>query len=92
MKSDKRIEETNTQAISFGADNALRRKGDSRMCLSNVYKNDASADNLLYRNIADVRIDGTKIILTDLMGIRSEIEGSIEKVDLMENYIIVRDI
>ncbi|MBQ0017984.1 MAG: CooT family nickel-binding protein [Clostridiales bacterium] len=62
------------------------------MCLSNVYKNDASADNLLYRNIADVRIDGTKIILTDLMGIRSEIEGSIEKVDLMENYIIVRDI
>lgn len=62
------------------------------MCLSNVYKNDASADNLLYRNVADVRIDGTKIILTDLMGIRSEIEGSIEKVDLMENYIIVRDI
>lgn len=62
------------------------------MCLSNVYKNDASADNLLYRNVADVKIDGTKIILTDLMGIRSEIEGVIEKVDLMDNYIIVRDI
>lgn len=62
------------------------------MCLSNVYKNDASADNLLYRNVADVKIDGTKIILTDLMGVRSEIEGIIEKVDLMDNYIIVRDI
>lgn len=61
------------------------------MCLSNVYKNDTNSDNLLYRNIADVRIEGNKIILTDLMGIRSEIEGFVEKVDLMDNYIIVRD-
>ena len=61
------------------------------MCLSNVYKNDTDADNLLYRNVADVRIEGTRIIFTDLMGIRNEIEGVVEKVDLMDNYIIVRD-
>lgn len=61
------------------------------MCLSNVYKNSTDSDNLLYRNVADVRIDGNKIILTDLMGIRNEIEGVVEKVDLMDNYIIVRD-
>ena len=62
------------------------------MCLSNVYRNDASADNLLYRNVADVRVDGNRIMLTDLMGIRSEIEGSIVKVDLMDNYIVIKDL
>ena len=61
------------------------------MCLSNVYKNDVDSNNLLYRNVADVKVDGRKIIFTDLMGIRNEIEGVIEKVDLMDNYIIVRD-
>lgn len=61
------------------------------MCLSNVYRNEANDEQLLYRNIADVKVDGTKITLTDLMGIRNEIEGVIEKVDLMDNYIIVRD-
>ena len=61
------------------------------MCLSNVYRNDPSAENLMYRNVADVKIDGNKIVFTDLMGIRNETEGHIVKVDLMDNYIIVSE-
>lgn len=59
------------------------------MCLSNVYKGEVKDENLLARNIADVRVQDGKIILTDLMGIRQEIDASIRKVDLMENYIVI---
>ncbi|MBQ0041042.1 MAG: CooT family nickel-binding protein [Clostridiales bacterium] len=59
------------------------------MCLSNVYKGEVKDENLLARNIADIRVEGGKIILTDLMGIRKEIEATIKKVDLMDNYIVL---
>ena len=61
------------------------------MCLSTVYRNEVNEANLLARNIADVRIENGKILFTDLMGIRTVFDGSLEKVDLMDNYIIVRD-
>ena len=59
------------------------------MCLSNVYKGEVNDDNLLARNVADVRVQGDKVILTDLMGIRQEIDASIQKIDLMDNYIVI---
>lgn len=61
------------------------------MCLSNVYKNNNSSENLLARNVADIQIDGGKVIFTDIMGIRRVFEGTLEKIDLTENYIIVRE-
>jgi len=60
------------------------------MCLSTVYKNEVNDMNLLAKNVADIRVDGDRIIFTDLMGIRTEFDGSLEKVDLMDNYVIVR--
>ena len=61
------------------------------MCLSVVYKNEANDQNLLARNIADVKIEDGQIILTDLMGVRTVLDGRLERVDLMENYIIVKE-
>jgi predicted RNA-binding protein len=61
------------------------------MCLSTVYKNEVSDANMLARNIADVRIENGKILFTDLMGIRTVFDGTLEKVDLMDNYIIVKE-
>lgn len=61
------------------------------MCLSTVYKNEVNDANLLAKNVADIRMDGSKVIFTDLMGIRTVFDGTIEKVDLMDNYVIVRD-
>lgn len=60
------------------------------MCLSTVYKNSVSDENMLARNVADIRVQDGKIILTDLMGIRNEIDATLDRVDLMENYIIVK--
>ena len=61
------------------------------MCLSTVYKNEVNDANMLARNIADVRIENGKIVFTDLMGIRTVFDGTLEKVDLMDNYIIVKE-
>ena len=61
------------------------------MCLSTVYKNEVSDANMLARNIADVRIENGKILFTDLMGRRTVFDGTLEKVDLMDNYIIVKE-
>lgn len=60
------------------------------MCLSTVYKNEVGEANLLVRNVADIKAEGGKIIFTDLMGVRTTFDGSIEKVDLMDNYVIVK--
>lgn len=62
------------------------------MCLSTVYKNEVSDANMLAKNVADVRIENGQILFTDLMGIRTVFDGTLEKVDLMDNYIIVKDL
>ena len=59
------------------------------MCLSNVYKKSPDADNLLLRNIADIRFEGDALVLTDIMGITRRLEAKVKKIDLLENYIIV---
>ena len=59
------------------------------MCLSNVYEKSPDADNLLLRNIADIRFEGDTLVMTDIMGIPRRLEAKIKKIDLMENYIIV---
>jgi len=61
------------------------------MCLSTVYKNEVNDANLLAKNVADIKVDKGQIIFTDLMGIRTAFNGSLEKVDLMDNYVIVRE-
>ena len=60
------------------------------MCLSTVYKNEVSDANMLARNVADIKVENGQIIFTDLMGIRTVFDGSLEKVDLMDNYVIVK--
>ncbi len=61
------------------------------MCLSNVYRNSNDSENLLARNVADIQIQEGKVIFTDIMGVRRIFDGSLERIDLTENYIIVRD-
>lgn len=59
------------------------------MCLSTVYKNEVADANLIARNVAEIKMENGKLILTDLMGIRKVIDAEVEKIDLMENFIIV---
>ena len=59
------------------------------MCLSNVYEKSPDADNLIFRNIADVRFEGNTLVMTDIMGVPRRLEATVKKIDLLENYIIV---
>ena len=67
------------------------------MCLSNVYKiktgsrGEKEAEReLLVKNAVTVSVKDGKLVFTDIMGIRTEVDGELEKVDLMDNYILVR--
>lgn len=60
------------------------------MCLSNVYKNNLDEKNLLAKNVADIKFIDGKIVFTDIMGIRTTFDGSLEQIDLTENFIIVK--
>ena len=66
-------------------------KEETHMCLSTVYKNEIGDANMLAKNVADIKVDGGTIIFTDLMGIRYTFNGTLEKVDLMDNYVLVKD-
>ena len=62
------------------------------MCLSNVYKEEVNDKNLLARNVADIKFEDGKIYFTDIMGVRTAFDGSLERIDLTDNYIIVKGI
>ena len=60
------------------------------MCLSSVYSVKDGEKELLCKNIASVTVEDGKLVFTNIMGIPTRIEGTIEKIDLMDNYIYVR--
>jgi predicted RNA-binding protein len=60
------------------------------MCLSTVYLFDGEKEVKLAENIGGVKVEGGRVILTDLLGIRTVVEGQVEKIDLMDNYIILK--
>lgn len=60
------------------------------MCLSTVYTVRGEEKQLLCKNIAAVKTDGDKLIFTDIMGIPTVVAASIERIDLMDNFIYIR--
>jgi len=60
------------------------------MCLSNVYREKVDDSNLLAKNVADIKFEGGKIYFTDIMGIRTVFDGTLQQIDLTENFIIVK--
>ena len=60
------------------------------MCLSTVYELNGSNKKLIKENVAAVRVENGKVILVSILGEKTEIDAEIEKIDLMENYIVLR--
>lgn len=61
------------------------------MCLSNVYR--LNADNereLILKNAASMAMKDGKLVFTNLMGLKTVVEGTVENVDLINNFILVR--
>ena len=62
------------------------------MCLSNVYEKSPDANNLLLRNIADVRFEGDALVLTDIMGITRRLEAKEALANLRPIYERYREL
>lgn len=59
------------------------------MCLSDAYELKDGEQNLVCSRVAGVASDGETVTLTDLMGIRTVVAGTLKSVDLMRNVILI---
>ena len=61
------------------------------MCLSTVYKNEKTNDNVVMKNVMAIECKDGCVILTDLMERTCVIEGTLEKANLVDGYVIVKE-
>ena len=62
------------------------------MCLSTVYKNAKTEENVVMRNVMAITVEEDTVILTDLMERTVAIEGHLESANLVDGYVIVKEI
>ena len=60
------------------------------MCLATVYSNKEDGRETLLKNVISVRMVDGSWVFTDIMGKSLAVEGELEKIDLMENFISIR--
>lgn len=60
------------------------------MCLSTVYQVLGADEKLLCQHVSSIEINGEELSFTDIMGGETVVTGKIEKIDLVNNTILVR--
>ena len=61
------------------------------MCLSTVYKNSLSIENITMKNVMRIECKDGMVILTDLMERQVAIEGTLEMANLVDGIAIVKE-
>ncbi len=61
------------------------------MCLSTVYKNAKTSENIVMRNVMSIECKDGCVILTDLMERSLAIEGQLLSANLVDGYVIVKE-
>lgn len=61
------------------------------MCLSTVYRNKVDPESVVMRNVMEISCHDGMVILTDLMERQVAIEGELEKANLVDGYVVVRE-
>lgn len=61
------------------------------MCLSTVYRNRLDPQDVVMRNVMTIECRDGVVILTDLMERQMAIEGTLEKANLVDGYVIVKE-
>ena len=61
------------------------------MCLSTVYKNTMTLDAVAMRNVMSIECKDGQVILTDLMERQVVIQGTLERANLVDGFVIVRE-
>ena len=61
------------------------------MCLSTVYRNQMTPDSVIMRNVMSIECKDGLVILTDLMERQAVIEGTLEKANLVDGFVVLRE-
>ena len=61
------------------------------MCLSTVYKNKMEPEAVAMRNVMRIECKDGMVILTDLMERQVAIEGTLEKANLVDGFVLVKE-
>ena len=60
------------------------------MCLSSVYKNEQTKENLLCSDVASIESEKGMITLTDLFGRKVTVEGTLKRADLTGGVVVLQ--
>ena len=61
------------------------------MCLSTVYRNDVSRENIVMRNVMRIECKDGMVILTDLLEHQVAIEGTLVMANLVDGIAVVQE-
>ena len=62
------------------------------MCLSTVYKNTKTEENIVMRNVMAVTCEEDTVILTDLMERTVAIQGKLVSANLVDGFVVVQEL
>ena len=60
------------------------------MCLSTVYRDKDGLLEQVASQVSEIRLDGPVVRCFDIIGVETEVEGSIQSIDLVGNKIVVK--
>ena len=61
------------------------------MCLSTVYRSTLTPEAVVMKNVMTIESKDGVIILTDLMERQVAIEGTLEKANLVDGYVVIKE-
>lgn len=59
------------------------------MCLSTAYYDSKDEENVAARYVAKIEVDGNQVVLTDVVGFETRIEGRVSFVDLTGGTVVI---
>ena len=62
------------------------------MCLSTVYKNAKTEENVVMRNVMSITVEEDTVILTDLMERTVAIQGKLVSANLVDGFVVVQEV
>ena len=60
------------------------------MCLSTVYKNEKTPENMVLQNVMLISCEGGRVTLTDIMGREAVVEGELLSADLTGGTVVLK--
>ena len=61
------------------------------MCLYTVYKNQMTPECIAMRNVMSIECKDGMVILTDLMERQIAIQGTLERANLVDGFVLVKE-